>query len=197
MSELTQAFLISGGIFVLVMARGYGRRTLDRRAVLLPVALVAVFGVIYLKDAPVADMRDWVVYGSAVAVGLVFGGIATACTAIERDDRTGRIVTVTGPAFVAVWLIAVLTRLSFVWAVTDNPTARNHFGEFMIGHHLDFGTIAPFFLLWALTMVVSRIVLLEARGRTLTRLERVSSGHAEPGANSTVCAERPMNPLAS
>ncbi|MFW0794758.1 hypothetical protein AAFP30_13185 [Gordonia sp. CPCC 205515] len=190
MSDFTQALLISGGIFALVVARGYGRRVFDRRALMLPVAAVGVFGVIYLKDAPIGSPRDWLVYATAVVVGLVFGVVATAVTRIERDDRSGRLLTITGPAFVAVWATAVVARLTFVWAVTNNPTLRNHFGEFMIGHHLDFATIAPFFLLWALTMVVSRIVLLKIRERGLPQRDQFS-------ASNTVCAERPMKPVAS
>lgn len=179
MSDFTQALLISGGIFALVMARGYGRRVFDRRTLLLPVVAVAVFGVIYLKDAPISNGRDWLVYAAAIAVGLAFGVLAAVVTRLGRDDRTGRVLTVTGPAFVAVWLVAVVARLGFVWAITNNPTARNHFGEFMMDHHLDFATIAPFFLLWALTMVISRIVLLKIRERRLPQAVQLA-------ANSTV-----------
>lgn len=188
MSDLAQAALISGGIFVMVIARGYGRRVFDRRAVVLPLVLVAVFGWSYLKSAPIDSPRDWTVYAVAVAVGLVFGGIATAVTKVETDDRTGHTMTVTGLAFVGIWLTAVLLRLGFVWAITDNPSARAHFGEFMISHHLDFATVAPFFLLWALTMVISRMVALKIRERVMI---------AQRSASSTVCADRPIAPVVS
>lgn len=188
MSELAQAALISGGIFFVVTARGYGRRTFDRRTLVLPLVMVAIFGWTYLKNAPIDSVNDWAVYGVAVAIGILFGGMATLVTRIETDERTGTTMTVTGPAFVAVWLLAVLIRLAFVWAVTDNPSARMHFGEFMIRHHLEMATIAPFFLLWALTMVLSRMVALKVRERVMIAQRRESN---------TVCADRPTNPVMS
>jgi len=162
MSDLAQAALISGGIFVAVMLRGYGHRKFDRAAMLFPVAMVAGFGYVYLRNMPMGS-ADWVVYVIAVAIGLVFGGAATAVTGLVRDRSTGIVHTVTGPAFAAIWASAVVLRLAFVWAITDWPWARNHIGEYMIGHHISFDAIAPFFLLWALTMVVSRLVALKLR----------------------------------
>lgn len=167
MSDFTQAALISGGIFVVVMARGYGRRGFDRGAVLMPIAMVAGFGWFYLRDAPITSATDWVVYGIAAVIGLAFAAAATAVTGMERDTLTGKVMTITGPVFAAVWLIAVLARLGFVWAVTDVPSAREHFGAFMIAHHIDLGTVAPFFLIWALTMVVVRMIALKVREHRL------------------------------
>ena len=62
MSDLTQAVLISGGIFALVMARGYGRRAFGLQAVLLPVVMIGGFGYAYLRHAPL-HTPDLAAYG--------------------------------------------------------------------------------------------------------------------------------------
>lgn len=167
MSDLAQAALISGGIFVAVMARGYGRHVFDRRAIRFTVIPVAVFGYIYLRNMPTGTVGDWISYVIAVGLGLVFGGVAYAGTRLERESGSSRVHTITGPMFLGVWVLAVVLRLAFVWAITDWNWARMHVGEFMITHHIDVGAIAPFFLLWALTMVVSRLVALKVREQTL------------------------------
>ena len=161
MSALAQAALISGGIFVVIMARGYGRRAFDRGAVLLPLLSIVGFGYAYLHNAPVGT-HELAAYAVAVALGLAFGGAATLVTRMERGPD-GRAYTVTGPAFAGIWAAAVVLRLAFIWAVTNWAWAQDRFGEFMITHRISFDAIAPFFLLWALTMVVSRVVALKVR----------------------------------
>lgn len=105
-------------------------------------------------------------YAVAIALGLVFGGVATMGTRLTRDDDgVGR--TVTGPLFVGVWALAVVLRLAFVWSVRDWGWAQVHFGEFVLGQHVSLEAIAPFFVIWALTMVLARMVALKVRALTL------------------------------
>lgn len=167
MSPLAQAALISGSIFGVVMLRGYGRRAFDRAAVLMPLGMVAGFGYGYLRHMPLHTSAELITYAAAIAIGLVFGGVATAATGVERDRTSGKVVTVTGPAFAAVWALAVVVRLAFVWALQDWTFARDHIGQLMLTHGIAVGAIAPFFLLWALAMVVSRMVALKIRSRSL------------------------------
>jgi hypothetical protein len=168
MSDLAQAALISGSIFILVTLRSYGHRTFDRRAVLFPLLMLAGFGYGYLKDMPFASSGDIAAYLVAVAIGLAFGAAAYAVTGMDRDAK-GRVFTIVGPGFVAIWGTATVARLAFVWAVSDWSWARMHFGEFMLGHNISLDAVAPFFLVWAMTMVVSRIVALKIREQGLVR----------------------------
>lgn len=164
MSDLAQAALISGGIFAIVVFRGYGRRLFDRGAIIFPLVMTGVFGFLYLPHMPWDTSGERVVYAIAIAIGLAFGWVASQVTKVERD-HDGRIYSTAGPAFVAVWAAAVIVRLVFVWAVSDWSWAHMHFGEFMISHHISFDAIAPFFVLWALTMVLTRMVCVGTRGR--------------------------------
>jgi hypothetical protein len=166
MSDLTQAAAISGGIFAAVMATQYGRRELTARALARPVVLVGVFGWIYLRHAPLSSNGDLAAYGVALALGLLFGTAATLVTRVERGTD-GLVRTVTGPAFAAIWALAVVLRLGFIWAVGNVEVVREHVGTFMFSHQISLEAVAPFFVIWALTMVISRVAVVAGRASAL------------------------------
>lgn len=166
MSDLTQAVEISGGIFALMMATQYGTRHFGWHKIALPILAVSGFGYSYLKDAP-TDHNSVALYLVGAAIGLVFGVLAYASTAMWADRTAGEIMTRCGGAFVAVWLVAMVARIGFVWAVSDIPTFQTWVGEHMMSMHLSTEAIAPFFVIWALTMVAVRVVGLVARSRAL------------------------------
>jgi membrane protein CcdC involved in cytochrome C biogenesis len=167
MSELAQAALISGSIFLVVMLTQFGRRAYTKAALLRPLIMVGAFGVIYLKDAPLANAAEIWVYAAGLALGLVFGLSAAAVTALDRDPGTGKTYTTSRWGFLTIWGLAVLIRLAFVWAVTDVPWVGHQFGEFMISNQISAEAVAPFFVLWALTMVIARVIALQIRTRCL------------------------------
>jgi hypothetical protein len=166
MSDLTQAAVISGSIFAAVMATQYGRRELTSRALLRPLVVVAIFGWIYLRHLPLGSRGDLSAYGVALVLGLLFGAAATLVTQVVRD-RDGIVRTVTGPAFATIWALAVVLRLGFIWAVENVQPVREHFGSFMFGHDISLDVIAPFFVIWALTMVVARVAVVAGRASAL------------------------------
>lgn len=167
MSDLAQAALISGGIFLVMIISQYGRHHLSWHKVVLPLVSVGIFGYSYLKDVPTNSAGEWAVYGTAVALGLVFGAIATLTTTVERDATTGKIMTICGAGFLTTWGVAVVARLVFIWGVENVGTLHDHFGTFMMNNRIEEKAIAPFFVIWALTMVVSRIVAIQLRARNL------------------------------
>ncbi|MEO5743900.1 MAG: hypothetical protein ABIQ53_04825 [Terracoccus sp.] len=186
MSDLAQAALISGGIFAVVMLTQFGRRANRTMSALRPIIMVVLVGYGYLAGAP-TDATSVKVYLAAVGVGLIFAAGSVATTRVEVDRLSGKAYTVCGLGFVAVWLVAVAARLVFIWLVENNLWARNEFGTFMISHHVDFAVIAPFFVIWALTMVLARVVVVQLRIRhellaavaaapAAVRQERVSVG---------------------
>jgi hypothetical protein len=166
MSDLGQAALISGAIFAVVMTSQYGRRAFTARSLIRPVAMIAAFGYFYLKGMPFGSHGDLAAYGVAVVLGLLFGAAATVATRVERD-ADGTIKTVCGPAFAGIWLLAVVLRLGFIWTVDNVEVAREHFGTFMFAHQISLDAIAPFFVIWALTMVISRVAVLAGRASAL------------------------------
>lgn len=167
MSEFMQALLIGGSIFLVMLFTGLGRRKLTTHAVIRPLIIVGVFAVIYLKSAPTATGGEWALYAVGVAIGLLFGSVAALFTKVERDTETGAVMTVAGAGFAITWFVAMALRLLFVWAVTDLPAFREQVGIFMMGHQIEQSAIAPFFVIWALAMVVSRVVAIQIRARRL------------------------------
>jgi hypothetical protein len=169
MSDFTQAALIGGSISGMVILTQYGRRKLELRGILRSVGLVGGFGVYYGLGAPTGRPELWA-YAVALGLGLVFAAIATAFTKVERDRVSGKVMTVCGVGFVATWVVALAARLVFVWCADYDGSFRTHLGEFMLNHHLESSVIAPFFLIWALTMVIGRIAATLVRSSHLPRV---------------------------
>ncbi|GAA2060611.1 hypothetical protein [Williamsia deligens] len=178
MSDLSQAVEISGGIFTMMMATQYGTRHFGLHKIAMPVLAVAGFGYAYLKDAP-TDHNSIVLYLVAAAIGAVFALVAHASTAMWADRATGKVMTRCGIAFLGVWLVAMVARIGFVWAVSDVASFRTWVGEHMMSLHLSADAIAPFFVIWALVMVVGRVVALSARAARLRTEFRAESATHE------------------
>lgn len=166
MSDLSQAVEISGGIFALMMATQYGTRHFGLHKIAMPVLAVAGFGYAYLKDAP-TDHNSIVLYLVSAGIGAVFGLLAYFATAMWADRSSGTIMTRCTTTFVSVWLVAMAARIGFVWAVSDNASFRTWVGEHMMSLHLTSDAIAPFFVIWALVMVVGRVIALSTRAARL------------------------------
>jgi len=170
MSEFMTALVISGSIFAVMMVSQYGRRAYTARKVLIPVVAVAGFGYEYLWDVPTSGNAIWL-YVVGIAVGTVFAALATATTGVEKDPGTNRLYTRTGVGFVVTWLIAMALRVGFVWGVDNNAAFRQHVGIFMLNHQLVQDSIAPFFVLMALTTVIVRVVAVRVRMNRVAKLD--------------------------
>jgi len=162
MSDFMTALVISGSIFAVMMASQLGRREYTWHKVLTPVLSVAGFGYAYLRNIPTGGSSIWL-YAVGIAIGAVFAVLATVSTGVERDSATGKLFTTTGAAFVATWLVAMALRVGFVWSVDNVGSFRNQVGTFMTGHQIAEASIAPFFVLMALTTVVGRVIAVQIR----------------------------------
>ncbi len=167
MSEFTQALVISGSIFAVMMVSQLGRREYSWHKVALPLLSVSAFGWAYLRHLPTAGNAIWL-YLVGIVIGGVFAALTTMSTTIERDPSTTKLFTRTGASFVIAWLVAVLLRIGFVWGVDNVSSFRQHVGIFMMDHHLVQDSIAPFFVLMALSTVVGRVVALKIRAGRVT-----------------------------
>ena len=172
MSDFMQSLVISGSIFAVMMLSQLGRREYTWHKVLFPLLSVGGFGYYYLKDAPFTGSASWL-YLVGIAIGAVFAVFTTAATTLERSTD-GTLYTTTGAGFVVSWLIAVVLRVGFVWGVTYLAGFREHVGIFMMNHQLLESTIAPFFVLMALTTVVGRVIALKVRTARLLRKANVT-----------------------
>jgi len=166
MTDMEQALTISGGIFAVMMLTQYGRRKYDLHKVLMPIGTVSAVGYFYLKGMPSQDV-DIVVYLVGAAIGLACGVVATLTTGVERDPASGKVHTRCGVGFVAIWTAVVALRVAFIYLAEHNTWFRDHLGTFMAEHHIVQDAIAPFFVIMALAMVLTRVFLLLARVRLL------------------------------
>jgi hypothetical protein len=124
---MQQAILTSSAILAYVLLTQYGRRGFSWRTWLPAVIGIPIAAAVYLSRAP-AHRYDVYLYLVAAAVGCGFGALATATTGVERDPGAGRLYTRCGPAFAAIWAIAMGTRVAFIWALQDVPWVRAHRG---------------------------------------------------------------------
>ena len=168
MSDFVTSLVISGSIFAVMMLSQFGRREYTWHKVLLPLVSVGYFGYHYLSGMPTVGNAMWL-YAAGVLIGLGFGVWATVTTGVEKDAQTGKLFTRTGAGFVVAWLVAMGLRVAFVYSVENVSSFRDHVGTFMINHQLVEGSIAPFFVLMALTTVVSRIAAIRVRTTVLGR----------------------------
>ncbi|MET3805459.1 hypothetical protein ABIB25_002463 [Nakamurella sp. UYEF19] len=176
MTDLQQALAIGGGIFIVMMASQYGYRDYTWHKWAMPLISVAIFGYFYLKDAP-SDGVDFVVYAVALALGVVFGFAATATTTVEKNPaKGGAIYTRAGVGFASVWLLALAARVVFIVLAEHNQAFRNALGTFMYNHQIVEETIPPFFCLWAVVMVATRVGLIALKAASLRSQTGVAIG---------------------
>jgi hypothetical protein len=171
MSDFVTSLVISGSIFAVMVLSQFGHREYSWHKVLLPLVSVGYFGYHYLSGLPTVGNAVWL-YAAGVVLGLLFGWWATVTTGVEKDATTGKLYTRTGAGFVIAWLVAMVLRVAFVYSVENVSSFRDHVGTFMMNNQLVEGSIAPFFVLMALTTVVARIAAIRVRmtllGRTAT-----------------------------
>lgn len=181
MSPLEQSVLISGSIFAVVVASSYGRKQYRVEKLARPLVLSAVFGYAYIKGAPTGTV-DLVVYAVALAIGVGFGLLSNAFTGVERDHVTGKVMTVAGAGFIATWLVAMGVRVAFIALAENNHTFQMHLGTFMASHSIPEAAIAPFFVIMALTTVLSRIGLVALRVDRLPAMTPAATPERPPVA---------------
>jgi hypothetical protein len=113
---MTTIYLLSLGILAFVLKTGLGTRELNRRRFTLPLAIVAVAGVLYLRSIPTSagDVKLITVIGAAgVLLGLVAGALMKV-----RVTEDGSLVTVAGTSYAAVWIAAIGSRLLFAYGAS-------------------------------------------------------------------------------
>jgi hypothetical protein len=163
---MKQAMLASALILMYVLITQYGRRKFSWHTWLPPLLGIPAIGVIYLRTAPMTQ-ADLVLDALGIGAGTVFGLLAARSTRLERDARTLRIYTRCGIAFVVTWIVALGSRVAFVWGLEDDAAFRKTVGTFMQNHHIGRDAIAPAFVLIALTMFSIRLAALAVKIRQL------------------------------
>ena len=80
-----------------------------------------------------------------------------------RRDRDGRLVTIAGRPYAAVWTLALALRLGFAYGSTHWFTRQ--IASFSTAHHVPSATYGTAFVIMVLTMIVARTIGVVLRGR--------------------------------
>lgn len=157
----TGEIIINLSILAFVVITQLGTHVVDRRRFIVPLVVVAAVGFSYLSDAPTAG-HDVALYLAAAAAGTILGLLAAAFVRV-RPGHAGNITARAGAAFLSVWLAAIGGRMVFAWAATQTSfgTTVGRFSR----EQLITGPQAwrAAFVIMALTMVLSRLLVLFVR----------------------------------
>ena len=158
----TSDYLLYTGLFAAILITQLGTRHPDAKRLLLPVAIVGGIGAKYLTGMP-AGTTDHLLELAGLAAGLLFGLAAAALIKVRRDDADGRLVTIAGWPYAAVWTLALALRLGFAYGSTHWFTAS--IASFSAAHHVPSTAYGTAFVIMVLTMIVVRTVAVVLRGR--------------------------------
>jgi ABC-type sugar transport system permease subunit len=166
----TSELLLNVGILAFVLRTGLGTRPLTRRRFTLPMAIVAVVALTFLRTIPTAG-NDAVLDVVLGLTGLAFGLMAGGLMRVYRNPSDGSLLTKAGAPYAAIWTAVIGGRVLFAYGAQSwiaHPVAN-----FSRGHDI---TGAPAWtaalVLMSLSMVLGRVAV------TALRAERNhTSGH--------------------
>ena len=110
----TGELLLNLGVLAFVLASGLGTRPLNRRRFRLPIAIVVIIGIVFLRTVPTVgnDVGLDVILG---LVGVAFGALAGCLMAVRRDPANGALVTTATAAYAALWIAVIGGRILFAY----------------------------------------------------------------------------------
>jgi hypothetical protein len=108
----TGELLLNLGVLAFVLISGLGTRPLNGRRFRLPIAIVVVVGLIFLRNVPTSgnDVTLEVILG---ILGVAFGGLAGSFMAVSRDSSTGSLITRAGAPYAIAWIAVIGARIFF------------------------------------------------------------------------------------
>jgi hypothetical protein len=147
---------------VAVVIRQIRWNRMDRRFVVLPLALVSVAVVSYLHTIPTAG-NDLVLVAVLAGIGITFGGLSALATSVRTDG--GRYALARSrPLAVALWIVGIGSRIAFV--LYSEHGGASHIASFSAHHNITSGDAwTAALVLMALAEVLTRVGVLVLRGR--------------------------------
>lgn len=164
-------------VFAAVVFFRMGRHRYTRRQRVIPLALVVVLAINYVRGMPTAG-PDLALELSCLAVGVLFGLAMIAVTAVEQDEATGEVWVRAGAAYLALWVILLGSRVLFAYSATG--WAHQDIGRFFISNHLSFKSITPAFVLMTIGSVGVFAIGLAQRAASVSGTQLLSRRQATP-----------------
>jgi hypothetical protein len=152
-------------VFVLIVFRQARERELDRRSVIIPLAIIVYVAHLYVRSIPTAG-NDLVLIGALGAVGLALGvasGFATQVRAGEDGLAVARVGWIAGGLLIA----GIGSRMVFAFALSHG--AHHAVASFSFAHQIGAAAWPVALVLMALLEVSTRIAIVQLRGRHAVR----------------------------
>ena len=157
---MTTSDYIINAAFVLVVLRQARERELDRRGIVVPLALVFFVARMYVHSFTTSG-NDLFFVGVLALVGLTLGTLSGAATHVRASNGVAlaRVGWLAGILLVA----GICTRMVFAFAVSHGaaPAVRS----FSIAHHIGEAAWPVALVAMALLEVTTRIAIVQVRGR--------------------------------
>ena len=161
MAPMTITDCLINAVFLLIVFRQARERELDRRSVIIPLAVVAYVAHLYVHSIPTAG-NDLVLIGVLGAVGLALGvasGFATHVRAGENGLAVARVGWIAGGLLIA----GIGSRMVFAFALSHG--AHHAVASFSIAHQIGAAAWPVALVMMALLEVSTRIAIVQLRGR--------------------------------
>jgi hypothetical protein len=160
MIGMTTTDYLINSMFILIVVRQSRERELDRRSVIIPLALVAYVAHIYIRSIPVGG-NDLVLIGALGTVGLALG-IAAGFATHVRPGENGLAVARVGWLAGALLVAGIGSRMGFAFALSHG--VHQAVASFSIAHEISAAAWPVALVLMALLEVTTRIAIVQLRG---------------------------------
>jgi hypothetical protein len=161
---MTTTDCLINALFVLIVFRQARERQLDRRGVIIPLAIVAYVAHLYVRSIP-SGGNDLVLIGAFGTIGLALGvasGFATHVRAGENGVPVARVGWMAG----ALLICGIGSRMAFAFALAHG--AHHTVASFSYAHQISAAAWPVALVLMALLEVSTRIAIVHLRGRRAT-----------------------------
>jgi hypothetical protein len=169
----TTDYLINA-MFVLIVFRQARERELDRRSVIIPLAIIAYVVHLYVRSIPTAG-NDLVLIGVLGSVGLALG-VASGLATHVRAGENGLAVARVGWIAAGLLITGIGSRMVFAFALSHG--ARHAVASFSYAHQISAAAWPVALVLMALLEVSTRIAIVQLRGRRA--IQATTSGIPAP-----------------
>ena len=168
-------------LLVLMVIRQIREHSLDLRALAVPVLAVGAAAVMFLHSVPVAG-NDIALELLGVTAGAAMGAVGGLATRLRRG-ADGRPLGRAGALAASMWVAGVGARMAFAFAATHG--AGPAIGRFSIAHHITgSGAWVAALVMMALADVLTRLVIVYARGRRLAAVPAAAPALIPAGARA-------------
>jgi hypothetical protein len=155
----TTDYLINA-VFVLIVFRQARERELDRRSVIIPLAILAYVAHLYVHSIPTTG-NNLVLIGVLGTVGLGLGVVSGFATHV-RAGENGRAIARVGWIAGALLIAGIGSRMVFAFALSHG--ARHAVASFSITHQISAAAWPVALVLMAILEVGTRIAIVQLRG---------------------------------